>query len=78
MMMGEGHFTTETWACAASQAGVEDAESVCQELKAARYLLIPEVVLGAAILGLVIRMKSRFSDREKPAGEEAATAATKA
>ncbi|KAH6205403.1 hypothetical protein HBI42_197920 [Parastagonospora nodorum] len=78
MMMGEGYFTTETWACAASQAGVEGAGSVCQELRAARYLLIPEVVLGAAILELVICMKSRFSGRKKPAEEEAASTATKA
>ncbi|EAT77449.1 hypothetical protein HBI56_211340 [Parastagonospora nodorum] len=78
MMMGKGYFTTETWACAASQAGVEGAGSVCQELRAARYLLIPEVVLGAAILELVICMKSRFSGRKKPAEEEAASTATKA
>jgi hypothetical protein len=61
-----GYNTTESWACAAANGdGVRDARSVCTQLHAARYILIPEVVLGAMMLALVIRMRIRVSKEEK-------------
>jgi len=47
-----GHVTPERWACHAG-AGRE-AQSLCHELRAARYLLIPVVVLAAAMPTLLI------------------------
>jgi hypothetical protein len=63
-----GYITTESWACAATKMeGYETVESVCGELRAARYLLIPEVVFGAIMLSLVIWMRLRLSKNKKPA-----------
>ena len=44
----------EVWACLVSNNGGSDnAESLCRELRAARYLLVPLFVLGAAIFAFV-------------------------
>lgn len=54
------YSTTETWASAAAEHGsVQHAASICAELRGARYLLIPEVVLGAAMLVMVMWMRLR-------------------
>ncbi|RYN26558.1 hypothetical protein AA0112_g8235 [Alternaria arborescens] len=53
-----GHLTVETWACAFSkQDGNNFADSLCKELQAARYLLIPVLVLGAMMLTLMLRKR---------------------
>jgi hypothetical protein len=55
------YVTTETWSCAAAlTGGYKDVGSVCKELRAARYLLIPEVVFGAVVLSVVIWMRMRM------------------
>jgi hypothetical protein len=38
---------------------------VCTQLHAARYILIPEVVLGAMMLSLVIWMRIRVAKEEQ-------------
>ena len=53
-----GYLTVETWACAFSkQNGNNFADSLCKELQAARYLLIPVLVLGAMMLTLMLRKR---------------------
>jgi hypothetical protein len=60
-----GYITTESWACAASRDGdLESVGSICTKLRAARYLLIPEVVLGAGMLLLVIWMRYGVSKEQ--------------
>jgi hypothetical protein len=50
-----GYITTETWACSIfKNGGDHNAKLVCEELRAARYLLIPEVVCGVILLTLVV------------------------
>jgi hypothetical protein len=67
-----GYITTESWACAASRNGdLESVGSICTELRAAQYLLIPEVVLGAGMLLLVIWMTYCVS-KEQGTVEQAA------
>lgn len=45
----------EAWACGVGKReGYGDAERLCAELRAARYLLVPMLVLGMAFLSLVI------------------------
>lgn len=63
---GKGYVTTETWACATPQTDMEGAGLLCKELRATRYLLLPEVVLGAVMLALVIWMRLKVSNRRKP------------
>lgn len=44
----------EAWACGVGKRdGNGDSERLCGELRAARYLLVPMVVLGGAFLLLV-------------------------
>ncbi|KAF2035972.1 hypothetical protein EK21DRAFT_96563 [Setomelanomma holmii] len=53
--LSAGNWTIETWSCAYSDHVVSgNPESVCKELRTARYLLVPEVVLGASLLGVVL------------------------
>lgn len=61
-----GFITPESWACAVASSGgsVEDADSVCMQLRAARYLLIPITVLGAAMLALVISLRIRLARQD--------------
>ena len=45
----------EAWACLLSNHGRNNtAESLCKELRASRYLLVPLFVLGAVFLSLVV------------------------
>jgi hypothetical protein len=46
--------TVETASCAGGY-GV-----VCKELRAARWLLVPGVVVGAVVLGMVLRLRLRL------------------
>jgi hypothetical protein len=48
-----GYVTVETASCAGGDGGT------CRELRAARWLLVPEVVLGAAMVGLVVRQRMK-------------------
>ena len=63
--IGTGYLTTECWACD-SKAGLE---SICGELRAARYLLIPAVVLSALHLAtlawLLVRVRNEAGRRPK-------------
>jgi hypothetical protein len=62
-----GYFTVETWACAYSkQHGDSLASSLCRELQAARYLLVPVLVLGAIMLVLVLRKRLVFEKESSP------------
>jgi hypothetical protein len=66
----KGHeVTTESWACAARE--LDNVGSVCLELRAARYLLVPEVVLGAIMLSLVVWMRLGVT-KERRAVEQVA------
>lgn len=65
MARGGGYITTETWACAAANDGVESAGSICNEIKTGRYLLIPELVFAAGMLGLVIYRRVQVSRENK-------------
>lgn len=48
----------ETWACLLSNHGRNNtAESLCRELQAARYLLIPLFALGVVILATVVWLR---------------------
>lgn len=48
----------EAWACLLSNHGRNDtAESLCRELRAARYLLMPLLVLSFVFLLLVIWLR---------------------
>ena len=62
---GGGYITTETWACAAYNKGVERASSICNEIKTARYLLIPELLFAAAMLALVIYRRVQVARQSK-------------
>lgn len=45
----------EAWACLLENRGRGSAaEELCRELRAARYLLVPMLVLGVAFLSIVI------------------------
>ncbi|KAK3116259.1 hypothetical protein LTR53_003563 [Teratosphaeriaceae sp. CCFEE 6253] len=46
-----GHATAESWACNAEGPG---AASLCTDLRAARHLLVPVVVIAAILTGTVI------------------------
>jgi hypothetical protein len=73
-----GYVTTESWACAAMDDGdLKSVGSICTEIRAARYLLIPEFVLGAIMLSLVVWMRSYVST-ERNAVEQAAPGDDKA
>jgi hypothetical protein len=62
-----GYITTESWACAMSKnSALESVGSICTELRTARYLLIPEVVLGAIMLSFVVWMRSCVSKERAP------------
>lgn len=60
-----GNLTVESWACALYRE-TEDfhAKSLCTELKVARYLLIPILVLAAVMLAIVLW--ERISNKKKP------------
>ncbi|KAH7138139.1 hypothetical protein B0J11DRAFT_513664 [Dendryphion nanum] len=45
-----GYMTVESWAC--SVGLVDGASMLCREVRAARYLLIPIVVLAAVLVGV--------------------------
>jgi hypothetical protein len=63
-----GYVTTETWACAAiGEGGLTDVGSLCRQLRMARYLLIPVVVLATIMLSLVAWLRIRKSREQKPA-----------
>lgn len=49
-----GFVTPETWGCAARKRGVKNAGTICSDIKSARWLTVPEVVLGTIMLGLTI------------------------
>ncbi|KAF2657782.1 hypothetical protein K491DRAFT_311022 [Lophiostoma macrostomum CBS 122681] len=58
-----GYWTTESWACGVgSGPGVR---SLCIELRAARYLLIPAVVFSAVMLGTLTWSMSARKNRER-------------
>jgi hypothetical protein len=47
--------SVEAWACEVGKKdGHRDADGLCRELRAARYLLVPMLVLGVAFLSLVV------------------------
>lgn len=48
-------ITTEVWTCSVAQG--EDAHAMCKELKAARWLLVPVLILGAMLLVAVLRLR---------------------
>lgn len=55
----------EAWACQAGTQGVDgDADALCRELRAGRYLLIPMLVLGVAFLSVVVWQRLGFWRRE--------------
>lgn len=61
-----GYAAVETWACAASEDGNGSAHSICTELKAERYLLIPVLVLSLIMWLLVLRIRLSLT-KEKQA-----------
>ncbi|KAK5693115.1 hypothetical protein LTR97_010591 [Elasticomyces elasticus] len=62
-----GTFTTETWACG---AGSETA-TLCHELRTARWLLVPVLVLASMLTGTAIWVwLHRREEREKAFGHE--------
>jgi cell division septation protein DedD len=60
----------EAWACLLSNHGRNNtAESLCRELRAARYLLIPLFALGVIILATVVRSRfGKSKERDAPSG----------
>jgi hypothetical protein len=64
-----GYVTPETWSCALAETGsFGSAKSLCTELRVARYLVVPEMVLGACILGAVCWLRLKLK-REGDATE---------
>ncbi|KAF2869064.1 hypothetical protein BDV95DRAFT_578261 [Massariosphaeria phaeospora] len=65
-------LTPETWSCAVagSGRGGAAAESLCRELRASRYLLIPTMILGAIIFGMVGWMRVSEFRREGIVGKD--------
>ncbi|KAK5727729.1 hypothetical protein LTR17_012491 [Elasticomyces elasticus] len=60
-------FTTETWACGAGP----EAATLCHELRTARWLLVPVLVLASMLTGTVIWVwLHRREEREKVFGHE--------
>jgi hypothetical protein len=73
--LDSGASTTETWTCAATEyRNLSATKLTCIELQIARYLLVPEVVLGAAMLVLVIwfRVKVVNEQRNRRLNEDVA------
>ncbi|KAF2831488.1 hypothetical protein CC86DRAFT_402009 [Ophiobolus disseminans] len=61
-----GYITPETWTCAAAgRNNLQTARSMCTQLRAARYLLILEVVIGAIMLCLMIWIRIQLRKEEK-------------
>jgi hypothetical protein len=59
------HITPELWACAsADEVDVRDTGTLCSQLHAARYMLIPVVALGAIMLALVVWLRIRLIKEE--------------
>lgn len=59
----------EEWACLLSNYGRNNvAQSLCRELRAARYLLIPLFVLGVVFLLLIVCLRVRVVDKENSVG----------
>lgn len=57
--------TVEEWACLLLNHGKNGiARSLCRELQAARYLLIPLFVLGMAFLALVVWLRFKGSEKQ--------------
>ncbi|KAK3626604.1 hypothetical protein LTR56_019670 [Elasticomyces elasticus] len=60
-------FTTETWACGAGP----EAATLCHELRTARWLLVPVLVLASMLTGTVVWVwLHRKEEREKAFGHE--------
>lgn len=60
------YVTPETWGCAVRQRGdVKDARKLCGDIKSARWLTVPEVVLGAIVLGLTIWARVQVGSMRK-------------
>lgn len=55
-MEAEGHYTMEAWTCQTQTLLSEfrrgDFRQLCQDGKAARWLLVPYIVLSLVLLGL--------------------------
>jgi hypothetical protein len=68
---GSGFSTTETWACAATeQSDLGIMRATCTELRVARYLLVPEVVLAVAMLVLAMWFRVRVAKEQRSSGCE--------
>ncbi|PSN62751.1 hypothetical protein BS50DRAFT_638354 [Corynespora cassiicola Philippines] len=54
-----GYVTVESWACGSARdvENIDRWRSLCVETRAARYLLVPNMVLGAALLGMVAAVR---------------------
>lgn len=60
--------TTETWACGMDGA---DANAVCTDLKAGRWLLVPIIVIAAAFTATVVwAWLHRKEERERAFGRQ--------
>ncbi|ORY14913.1 hypothetical protein BCR34DRAFT_509187 [Clohesyomyces aquaticus] len=60
--------TPESWACDVSPG--EDARSLCSDLRAARYVLIPVIVLAAGMFRIVLWVYLRTRRIRKEVGRE--------
>ncbi|KAL2070184.1 hypothetical protein VTL71DRAFT_13210 [Oculimacula yallundae] len=68
---GVGHFTMEAWTCQTRERIVDGYQGnfgrLCKEGKAARWMLIPYVLLSILLLGLEVwlgRRRSKISEEE--------------
>jgi hypothetical protein len=66
---GLGYWTTESWACGAKSG--PSAISLCRELRAARFLLIPALIFSAILLGMLILSMTSKKRRERSVQLEA-------
>lgn len=64
--------STEGWACGAGHVG--EVDSICKELRAARWILVPTLITSAVLLGLVLWIKARSArectKRKSPSVED--------
>lgn len=62
----------ETWACSVSKSGRNpEAQSLCKELRAARILLIPLLILGVVILAITVWSRFGTSKRQGVSSDDA-------
>ncbi|KAF2801068.1 hypothetical protein K505DRAFT_331162 [Melanomma pulvis-pyrius CBS 109.77] len=59
----DGYLTSESWACYLGTSS--DAHALCNELRAARYLLIPILILGVGMPAIVLWIRTNMSSAEK-------------